>query len=77
MKLYFDLDEPKCHYRVVGLYEAGSALANDYGSPAELEPLRADAAKRGFDGVVGVRCAAPGTVGSANGRCTGKGYVCE
>lgn len=77
VKLYFDLDEPKCHYRIVGFVEAESAISNEDIYSPQVEPLRDEVAKRGFDGLVGVRCASPGTVTSASGACSGRAYVCE
>lgn len=71
LKLYFDLDEPKCKYHVVGFYESGQPG----GSAVQLEPLREDAASRGFDGLVGLSCARP--LDSDFGKCTAKAYVCE
>jgi hypothetical protein len=75
--VYFDLDEPKCMYIVVGAYDAEASFGTDTRIEAQIDNMREDAAQRGFDGLVAVRCAAPGTVGSESGHCTAKGYVCE
>jgi hypothetical protein len=74
--LYFSPSQPKCAFDVVGLYEyrtpGGQSFAIDKQS---IDKLKSDAAGRGFDGLMEVRCAPPGTVGQ--GTCTAKAFVCR
>lgn len=67
VKTYFDADEPRCKYRVVGYYKSRNGIEN----------IPEDVAARGFDGVLGMSCATPGTVGYDWAECTAKAYVCE
>ncbi len=65
LRLFFDLDEPNCKYDVVGFYQART----------DIDPMAIDAAERGVDGLVNIKCAPPGTVGA--GACSAKAYVCR
>jgi hypothetical protein len=72
--IVFKPDEPKCKYRIVGEYDV-KAFHSDTAGGKRL--IREDAASRGFDGIMNMECGAPGTVGEANGACSGRAYLCE
>lgn len=76
IELLLEPAQPKCPFTTTGLFTAKyNNIQHD--TTGTLEALREDAAKRGFDGVYEVSCAAPGTVGSQVATCRGKGFVCN
>jgi hypothetical protein len=78
VELVLDPETPRCTFHIVGLYESGQDGGVSGVSMSEArEKLREDAGRRGFDGLMSLACADPGTVGATSGRCTAKAYVCE
>ncbi len=68
---------PACDYVVVGII-TGKANSRDYGDVGlALNAVRDEAAARGLDGVIDMKCADPGTVGYENGTCAGQAYYCR
>jgi hypothetical protein len=63
----------------VGIYSAQIDSVSEHPNEdaGSIEAMKKDAAARGFDGIHGVRCAAPGTVGASTSTCTGTAYVCK
>lgn len=66
---------PRCQFTNTGIYRySGYTVFNSEGG--SIAAMREDAARRGFDGLYDLYCAAPGTVGGDISACSAKSFVC-